>query len=106
MLRDQLFIEDIRGLKICVKEKSESEIGRVLFNAVIRPLMLASVLAHGYGGCTGEDGCPRCGSHNVQSRGYHKAISRVYRRWNCQACGGWFRSVVNEKDIKPKYRVI
>lgn len=54
----------------------------------------------------GEDGCPRCGSQSVQSRGYHRALSRVYRRWQCQNCAGWFRSVANEKDIKPKYRVL
>lgn len=54
----------------------------------------------------GEEGCPRCGSQNVQSRGYHKALSRVYRRWQCQDCAGWFRSVVNERGVKPKYRVL
>ena len=54
----------------------------------------------------GGDGCPRCGSHNIQSRGYHKAISRVYRRLQCQDCAGWFRSTVNEKDIKTKYRTL
>ena len=54
----------------------------------------------------GGDGCPRCGSHNIQSRGYHRAISRVYRRFQCQRCAGWFRAVINERDIKPKYRTI
>lgn len=54
----------------------------------------------------GLEGCPRCGSKKVQSRGFHRAISRVYRRFQCQACGGWFRSVVNEKDIKTASRVI
>ena len=38
-------------------------------------------------------GCPRCGSTRVQSRGIHKAISRTYRRFHCQACGGWYREV-------------
>lgn len=37
-------------------------------------------------------GCPRCGSTHVQSRGTHKAISRVYQRWQCMACYGWFKS--------------
>lgn len=54
----------------------------------------------------GKTDCPRCGSHKVQSRGVHKAISRVYRRFQCQACSGWFRSVINDKTIKPKYRVL
>ena len=38
------------------------------------------------------DGCPRCGSRHFQSRGTHKAISRTYQRWQCQACGGWWRT--------------
>lgn len=54
----------------------------------------------------GEEGCPRCGSHNVQSRGYHKALSRTYRRFCCNDCSGWFRAATNEKDIKPKWRVL
>lgn len=40
----------------------------------------------------GGSGCPRCGSKHVQSRGTHKAISRTYARFQCQGCGGWFRT--------------
>jgi hypothetical protein len=39
------------------------------------------------------DGCPRCGSAKVQRRGIHKAISRTYQRFQCQACYGWYRAV-------------
>jgi hypothetical protein len=54
----------------------------------------------------GSEGCPRCGSTKIQSRGVHRAISRVYRRFHCQECGGWFRSVTNDKEVKTKYRVL
>lgn len=54
----------------------------------------------------GGTGCPRCGSTSVQSRGLHRAISRVYRRFVCNSCGGWYRMVANERDVKPKYRVL
>jgi len=54
----------------------------------------------------GETGCPRCGSRKIQSRGFHRAISRVYRRFQCVACGGWFRTVVNEKTIRPANRIL
>jgi predicted RNA-binding Zn-ribbon protein involved in translation (DUF1610 family) len=43
----------------------------------------------------GDVGCPRCGSLRIQSRGTHRAMSRAYARFQCQACGGWFR------DMKP-----
>jgi hypothetical protein len=43
----------------------------------------------------GDIGCPRCGSLKVQARGVHRAISRTYQKYQCRACGGWFR------DMKP-----
>lgn len=56
----------------------------------------------------GGTGCPVCGSHDYQSRGsrFHRAISRMYRRFQCNDCSKWFRSVDNEKSVKPKFRVL
>lgn len=54
----------------------------------------------------GGTGCPRCGSTHIQSRGLHRAISRVYQRFQCRDCGGWFRQVTNEKAVKTKFRVL
>jgi len=54
---------------------------------------------------SGEDGCPRCGSQRVQSRGVHRAVSRVYQRYQCQDCGGWFRRVKPE-TVKSLLRVL
>lgn len=45
------------------------------------------------------EGCPRCGSRKFQSRGTHKAISRVYRRFQCNACGGWWREAGHSLTI-------
>jgi DNA polymerase III alpha subunit (gram-positive type) len=53
----------------------------------------------------GETGCPRCGSANVQSRGTHKAITRTYQRFQCQACGGWYR-LLKAEGQSTKYRVL
>lgn len=51
--------------------------------------------------------CPRCGSHKVQRRGLHKAISRAYQRFQCQNCSGWFRSDKPDSVIKkPTVRVL
>lgn len=54
----------------------------------------------------GNNGCPRCGSHKVQSRGSHRAIARTYRRWQCQSCRGWFRTQKADSDSTTAYRVI
>ena len=44
----------------------------------------------------GRDGCPRCGSHKIQARGVHRAITKTYQRWQCQDCRGWFRTLRGE----------
>lgn len=54
----------------------------------------------------GGVGCPRCGSTKIQSRGVHRAISRVYKRFYCRSCGGWFRRATNDRSISARYRVL
>lgn len=41
----------------------------------------------------GKVGCPRCGSRKIQSRGVHRAITKIYQRFQCQGCSGWFRQL-------------
>jgi hypothetical protein len=54
----------------------------------------------------GKSGCPRCGSLKVQSRGVHRAVTRVYNRFQCQKCGGWFRSLKNIENTTTPTRVL
>lgn len=53
----------------------------------------------------GSTGCPKCGSNKVQSRGVHRAISRIYRRWQCSSCLSWFKSTKAEPG-STKYRIL
>lgn len=53
----------------------------------------------------GGTGCPRCGSTKIQSRGVHHAVTRVYRRWQCQSCQGWFKSNKCE-PTSTKFRIL
>lgn len=53
----------------------------------------------------GKIGCPRCGSTKIQSRGLHRAISRNYQRYQCQACKGWFKGST-QVGTTTKTRVI
>src|SRR3990167_6693899 len=57
-------------------------------------------------GLFGETGCPRCGSKAVQSRGVHRAITKTYQRWQCQACSGWFRTNKADKQFTVNFSVI
>lgn len=45
----------------------------------------------------GAQACPKCGSTKYQSRGTTTAVTRTYQRFQCQKCGGWFRSTASIK---------
>ena len=42
--------------------------------------------------------CPKCGSEKLHSRGLAVTLSAVYKRFQCQDCGGWCRKT--KTDLK------
>ena len=56
----------------------------------------------------GGVGCPRCGGKKLQSRGTYYAMTRTYKRWQCQntKCLGWFRTLKADEKSTTKYRVL
>lgn len=53
------------------------------------------------------EGCPRCGSKKVQSRGTYYAQTRTYRRWQCAGeCKGWFRTLKTDKNSATPNRIL
>lgn len=51
-----------------------------------------------YGAFNGERLCPRCGSRELQRRGYATLSTGRYGRLHCQSCGGWSREVKRESS--------
>ena len=50
----------------------------------------------------GENSCTRCGSYNLQKRGYQTVKSGMkYQRYQCTDCGGWLRKRFGERISKP-----
>lgn len=102
-----LWLEVLKGSKSAIKEMVAYNKGDVLLLEKVflklRPYMGNAV---NLGLFNSGEGCPRCGSKKVQRRGLHRAISRVYQRFQCLACGGWHRSVLNDKSVKPSTRVL
>jgi hypothetical protein len=47
----------------------------------------------------GAEGCVKCGSLNIQKRGFKATALGVFQQWHCVDCGGWSRSG------KSEYRV-
>lgn len=49
------------------------------------------------------DGCPKCGSTKLQSRGFRCTRTSKFQQYQCMSCGGWCRARLAEKGIaKPE----
>lgn len=48
--------------------------------------------------------CPKCGSENIQQRGWARTQTGLYKRMKCMdaCCGGWSRSRYTENTIKER----
>ena len=101
-----LWMRVLQGDKAAVKEMVEyNKQDIVLLEKVflkLRPYCASHINRELFG----DLGCPRCGSNDIQSRGVHRAITKTYRRWHCQACGGWFRTLRADSGSTTTYRVI
>lgn len=59
---------------------------------------------HPHQGLQHAEACPRCGVvGRMQSRGIGVVRTMRYRRYQCQACGGWSRSRTSEPNQKLRY---
>jgi hypothetical protein len=45
-----------------------------------------------HGAHEGADVCPKCGSDDLERRGFSLTAQGKYQRFRCQNCGGWSRS--------------
>ena len=102
-----LWIDVLKGSRKAVREmvaynKRDVELLEEVFLR-LRPFIPDHVNRRLY---SDRSGCPRCGSTHVQARGYHKSLTRVYQRLQCQGCGGWFRNTQHEKHLTATARVI
>lgn len=46
--------------------------------------------------------CPKCGSSNIQKRGYYTTNTGKYQRYACMACGGWSSSRYTQNTITKR----
>jgi hypothetical protein len=100
-----LWLKALQGDKRAIKEMVEYNKQDVLLLERVflklRPFAANHINRELFGGT----GCPRCGSTKIQSRGLHRAIARIYRRWQCQSCSGWFKSTKAEPG-SSKFRIL
>lgn len=51
---------------------------------------------------SGGDGCPKCGSLELQRRGLRHTRTMTYQQWHCLSCGGWSRSRIAQPTERPE----
>lgn len=106
--RPNLWLDVLKGDVKAIKEmvrygKHDVELLEGVFLRM-QPWMPDHINRELFGG--GANECPRCGSSHIQSRGLHRAISQVYRRWQCQGCLGWFRTAKADRGQSAKFRIL
>lgn len=52
-----------------------------------------------------REGCPKCGSHNRQYRGFRATNTMIYRQIQCNDCKSWYREAAADKELqnRPDY---
>jgi hypothetical protein len=50
--------------------------------------------------------CPNCGSHNLQKRGFYYTKTMKYQRYQCNKCGAWSRSRLNNVPKEKRATVL
>ena len=48
----------------------------------------------------GDVVCPKCGGKNISYRGYAITAACRYRRFQCNACGGWGKEATRVRQDK------
>lgn len=49
-----------------------------------------------------EPACPQCGSTDLRKEGHSYALTGVYQRWQCRACGAWSQSTRRERGVEVR----
>lgn len=63
-------------------------------------IMLPWIKSHpSFAAHTHEEVCPKCGSKQLQWRGYAYTAQSRYRRFVCKKCGGWGRSTKGRESV-------
>ena len=53
-----------------------------------------------------EHACIKCGSHDLQKRGFQRTATMSYQRYQCNNCGAWSRERTNTMDPEVKRNLL
>lgn len=93
---NQLWLKVLQGDPQAIKKMVTYNEGDVTLLEKVFLKLRPYMSAHLSGESFGQVGCPRCASLKIQQRGVHRTLTRTFQRFQCQACGGWFRRLKSE----------
>jgi hypothetical protein len=102
----ELWLRVLRGQQAAIKEMLAYNKKDVLLLEKVFLKLQPYIANHVNRQLFGGDGCPRCGSTKIQSRGVHRAVTQIYNRFQCQSCFGWFRTTKADRSRSVKTRVL
>lgn len=99
------WIKAAQGSKVAVKRmgkynKQDVVLLEKIFIKLLPHTALANKLNHNL--FTGEEGCPSCGSTNLQKRGYLYTKMTKRQRIACNACGAWHSKLITKSEIQAQ----
>lgn len=94
-----LWLQVLNGDEQAIRKMAKYNQGDVTLLEKVFLKLLPYIPAHPLTG-NGVSECTRCASKNVQRRGHATSATRTYQRWQCQDCGGWFRTIKAETSVQ------
>ena len=101
----ELWLQCLKGNPKAWKSLKIYNIGDVLRTEDIYLKMRPWITNHPNVAITDDDAtikCPKCGSHDIQRRGYSTTNTGKYQKFVCKSCGGWARTRYTENDVEVR----
>lgn len=96
-----LWVGCVNGDKTCWNQMVEYNKQDIILLEKVYKRILPWISTHPNFGLYLRDAvCPKCGSADVEFRGYATTLTRKYRRFVCKSCGGWGRVVKCEPGVR------
>ena len=94
------FLKGNKGARDEMQDYNDQDVRSMmaLFEAMLPWSRNVSNLVNIQSGIDKGPQCPRCGSHDVQARGYTQTAAARYKRYRCNSCGGWSQNRLMVKE--------
>jgi hypothetical protein len=103
----ELWLQCLADNRLAWKEMKHYNCDDVLATEEVYLKQLPWITSHpNIGTYTNKPHCPKCGSHELQARGFQVTQAGRYQRFQCTGCGGWSRSKKTELTTRQRQALL